>query len=250
MDRSPGPLDPVAAIALLEEPTRRRLYDHVVRRGEAVGRNEAAAAAGISRELAAFHLDRLAAGGLLDVEYRRLGTRRGPGAGRPAKLYRRSSRDLALSLPGRDYARAAEVMAEAIAQVPGGAGMSAVAEVARARGRAAGGAAARGAGRRPGRRRLRASLLALLDDAGYEPQADPEEGTVRLRNCPFHALADSHRELTCGMNLAWAEGVAEGLDLPGLGARLAPAPGRCCVVFDEDPAPDARRRTTGRPPAR
>src|SRR5262245_53419884 len=106
--------DPVAAIALLAESKRRRLYEYVTARREPVGRDEAAAAMGIGRELAAFHLDRLAEAGLLDVEYRRLGERRGPGAGRPAKLYRRSGSEVAVSLPARDYERLAELLATAI----------------------------------------------------------------------------------------------------------------------------------------
>src|SRR5690348_17436989 len=98
--------DPIEAVALLEEPKRRQLYDVVAASPSPVGRDEAAAAAGISRELAAFHLDRMAAAGLLATEYRRLGNRRGPGAGRPAKLYRRADREISVSLPARDYERA------------------------------------------------------------------------------------------------------------------------------------------------
>ena len=82
----------VAGVAALADPVRRRLYEHVVSRAGAVGRDEAAAAAGIKRPLAAFHLDKLVAEGLLDVEYRRLTGKTGPGAGRPAKLYRRATR--------------------------------------------------------------------------------------------------------------------------------------------------------------
>ena len=228
-DTSPG--DPVAAVALLDEPTRRQLYDAVVARGEPVGREEAAATVGISRELAAFHLDRLVAAGLLETEYRRLGDRRGPGAGRPAKLYRRSERELAVSFPPRDYERAAELFADALEQL--GAGLTGpVADVARARGTVAGRGARVRAGARPSRRRLDAALVDLLDSAGYEPQASGDTGQLRLRNCPYHALATAHRDLTCGMNLAWAQGVVEGLGDPNLMAELAPAPGYCCVRFE------------------
>src|SRR5262245_54259191 len=102
------------AIALLQDAGRRGLYEYVVGQGRDVGRNEAAAAVGMPRRLAAFDLDRLANAGLLDVMYRRLGNRSGPGAGRPAKLYRRSGVEHGVSLPPRDYARAAVVFADAI----------------------------------------------------------------------------------------------------------------------------------------
>src|SRR6476646_786768 len=106
--------DGVEAVALLGEQTRRRVYEIVARSDEPVGRDDAAAGAGISRELAAFHLDRLVAGGLLEAEYRRRNGRTGPGAGRPAKLYRRVDRDISVSLPDRRYDVAAEVFARAL----------------------------------------------------------------------------------------------------------------------------------------
>lgn len=240
--------DGVGAIALLGDPNRRRLYELVAASLEPVGRDEAAARLGISRELAAFHLDRLVAGGLLETEYRRLSGRTGPGAGRPAKLYRRASHDVAVSLPHRDYAAAAEVFASALSQVDGPRGVEAVAGVARARGTDVGIAARQEAGAHAAHDRLKLALMDLLGAAGYAPEVDPGSGAVRLRNCPYRVLATSHRDLTCGMNHAWAGGVAGGLADPKLEAELAPAPGYCCVVFNE--APDAAVGTTPRTPGR
>ena len=222
--------DPIEAVALLEEPNRQRLYDLVVSSHEPVGRDDAAAALGISRELAAFHLDRLVGAGLLETEYRRRSGRTGPGAGRPAKLYRRGDREVAVSLPPRQYGLAADLMATALDRLGGGAVNDAVTAVARERGTAVAAGARRKAGGRPGRRRLLTALLDVLRGAGYEPGIEPSNGTVFLHNCPFDALASDHRELTCGMNLGWAEGVVDGLG-SSLSAELAPEPGRCCVVF-------------------
>ena len=55
-------------LAPLADKVRRRLYEHVVAQGAPVDRDAAAGALGIGRPLAAFHLDRLAEAGLLDVE--------------------------------------------------------------------------------------------------------------------------------------------------------------------------------------
>jgi predicted ArsR family transcriptional regulator len=222
----------VTAIALLDEPTRRRLYELVAVADAPVSRDQAASALGISRELAAFHLDRLLAAGLLEAEYRRLGARRGPGAGRPAKVYQRSQRDVAVSLPRRDYKRLAADFAEALERADGSSGKRATARVARARGRADGKEIRRSAGQRRGHRRLEKALVEHLRHAGYEPRLDAKDGVIRLRNCPYDALAASHRELTCGMNLAWAEGVVAGLGDDGVKAELAPEPGQCCVRFE------------------
>ena len=231
MTTEPAIGDPIETIALLDEPNRRRLYDLVSASHEPVGRDDAAAALGISRELAAFHLDRLVEGGLLETEYRRRGGRSGPGAGRPAKLYRRSSREIAMSIPPRHYDLAADVMAAALEGLGGASGVEAVAAIARERGATIGTDARRKAGARPGRRRLLAGLLDVLRRAGYEPHLDAA-GTICLRNCPYDALAAQHRDLTCGMNLAWATGVVDGLGAPAA-VELAPEPGRCCVVFSE-----------------
>jgi predicted ArsR family transcriptional regulator len=232
----------IEAVALLDDRTRRRLYELVVASPAPVGRDDAAAALGISRELAAFHLDRLVAGGLLETEYRRRSGRTGPGAGRPAKFYRRGDLEIAVSLPHRDYAAAAQVFAGALGRFDGTSVTSAVGEVAHGAGLGIGTAARREAGARPNHPRLKAALIARLRTVGFEPQVDPETGEVRLRNCPYAALAASQRDLTCGMNLAWAQGLMDGLVDPKLDAELAPAPGRCCVVFREG----QNRRHAGR----
>ena len=217
-------------MAALAEPKRRRLYDLVAASNEPVGRDDAVEALGISRELAAFHLDRLVEAGLLQTEYRRRNGRTGPGAGRPAKLYRRADRVVEISLPARRYDRAAELMATAIGRLGAVSGMETLARVARERGTAVGAEAMRGAGRRSGRLQTVRGLIDVLRGAGYEPRIEPD-GTVCLRNCPYDGLVAEHRDVTCGMNLAWAQGVVNGLGVTQMHVELAPEPGRCCVVF-------------------
>jgi predicted ArsR family transcriptional regulator len=230
--------DPVEAIALLDEPNRRRLYELVTVSREAISRDEAAAELGISRELAAHHLDRLLDSGLLEVEYRRRGGRTGPGAGRPAKLYKRTQRDVSVSLPSRRYDVAAELLATAFDRLDPPSGADTVAGVARELGTHVGLEARRSAGPRPSRKRLISALLDLLRGTGYAPEVDEASGAVCLRNCPYHALAERHRALTCGMNLAWADGVAGALGNSGLRPTLNPRPGQCCVVFEPARAGD------------
>jgi len=209
------------AIALLAEPVRRELYRYVVERGE-VGREEAARALGISRALAAFHLDRLAAAGLLHVRYRRLTGRSGPGAGRPAKLYRRASTEFRVSLPERRYELLAQILAAGLREAGDG-------EALRAAARAAGSAVGERI-RRSGRRATLAVVRRALAEEGFEP-ADEGGGIVRLRNCPFEALARVDPDLVCRANLWFMEGLLGAAGLDGLVAELDPSPGACCVVF-------------------
>lgn len=229
-------IDPIAAVALLNEPRRRRLYDCVVQAAGPVGRDEAAGAVEISRELAAFHLDRLVEAGLLQTEYRRLGTRRGPGAGRPAKLYRPAGGNLDVSFPPRRYEQAAAVFAEALAKQSDGAGAAAAAAIARSRGETAG-TEARLAGSSTSPEKVQESILSLLRQGGYEPELDSARGVIRPRNCPYQSLAQSYRELTCEMNVAWAEGVVAGLADPTIEVASAPAAGHCCIEFRWLPRP-------------
>ena len=219
--------DAVEAVSLLGEPVRRRLYDYVVAQADAVGREEAAKAVGIKRPLAAFHLDKLAEEGLLEVEFRRLSGRRGPGAGRPAKLYKRSSRDVRVSLPPREYELAARVFAEALTAQDGPAP---VRDAARSLGKEIAGKVRERAGRHKGAKTLTRTAEEVLRDYGFEPFHD-EEGNIRLRNCPFHSLSRQYTELVCGMNLDVMQALIEELGLERLEARLEPQPGLCCVAF-------------------
>jgi predicted ArsR family transcriptional regulator len=196
------------AVASLAEPVRRALYDHVAASAEPVGRDEAADAVDVSRQVAAYHLDRLTEDGLLEVEFRRLTGRTGPGAGRPSKLYRRSNRVHEVSIPPRRYELAARILLDAAREGHLDTG------------------ALIGAARRTGREIGQAGLEAALETTGYEPVT--EEGETRFRNCPFHVLRDRDRDTTCGLNLALVEGMVEGSGVD-TDAVLAPEEGYCCV---------------------
>jgi predicted ArsR family transcriptional regulator len=218
----------LSAIGSLQDPVRRSLYHYVVSRGDYVSREEAAEAVGIQRQLGAFHLDKLVEAGLLETSYRRLTGRTGPGAGRPAKLYRRSSAEHAVSLPPRQYDLAAELLAGAIEEAGDRSARQALSDVARRFGRRLGGELRAGLGGRASRERRITAIGKSLDRYGYEPRR--ENGSLRLSNCPFHALSETHRDLVCGMNLDLLEGVVEGMDASDLDACRDPRPGECCVT--------------------
>lgn len=236
------PEEDLAGLASLRDPLRRTLYRYVASRGVPVGREEAAEAVGISRSLAAYHLDRLVEEDLLDVSFERLGGRTGPGAGRPAKLYARSTRQLELSIPPRDYELAAQLLARAVDADPAGSARERLEAEARRLGREL---AAEALQRRAGGGAQQAALRQVLAGRGYEP-VEEDAGALRLRNCPFDHLAAAHRELVCGMNLALLDGVAEALPEASVRPRLDPRPGWCCVAFSVgDRRPSRRRRASG-----
>ena len=234
MNEGRAPADPVRAIAALDEPTRRRLYEYVAGRDEPVGRDEAADALGIGRPLVAFHLERLLRAGLLTAEYRRLHGRSGPGAGRPAKLYRRAEEAVELSLPARRYVQAADLFAAALEMMD----PTAVLAGARARGAALGASALHELDGVPDRASQPVDrLLSALRGAGYEPHEDGS--LVVLRNCPFDALVADHRGMTCAMNLALLDGIRSGVGETDRWPRPATIPGACCVAFGPPVEADA-----------
>ncbi|MRH87353.1 transcriptional regulator [Nocardia sp. SYP-A9097] len=199
----------IEAVALLEDPIRRRLYDYIAAADHDVSRDEAAEATEIKRPLAAFHLDKLAEAGLLDAVFRRPEGKTGPGSGRPAKFYRRADAEFSVTLPARDYRTVATILAE----VTEHAGFEQAIERAAAQ---------------HGPVLKDRDVLEALRERGYEPYLDG--AVIRLRNCPFHRLAVDFPPLVCGMNLALLEGPAAEA---GWRARMDPAPGRCCVSFSK-----------------
>ncbi|GAA4938544.1 helix-turn-helix domain-containing protein [Streptomonospora halophila] len=245
----------IDALSVLAEPLRRRLYEYVADHGGEVSRAQAAEAVGARRTLAAFHLDKLVEAGLLEVERRKVSGREGPGSGRPAKLYRRSRREHALHLPPRDYGTAAALLAEAVDRAGAEEALHAA---AREEGERRGAAHAADGGPVSS-----ADLAGWLERHGYEPvcaegpgagPAAPQETTapgsgrpsppaeptagcpaLRLRNCPFDALARSHPPVACGMNLELLRGLLHGAGAGSFQADIAPAAEGCCVVISSEP---------------
>jgi predicted ArsR family transcriptional regulator len=205
----------LAVVSSLDDPVRRRLYEFVSRSVQPVGRDEAAAAAGIGRPLAAYHLDQRPAG------------RGGPGAGRPAKVYARSGSEFSVTVPPREYELAARLLAVAVESDPGGSSRAALRDAAQQFGAGLG---ERSRAADPAGAGTRHAVEEALRGHGFEPFQD-EDGTIRLRNCPFHHLAAQHRDVVCGMNLALIEGLVAGLRASGLQPALHPQPGHCCVTI-------------------
>ena len=221
MSLSPGGPD-LAPLSSLDDPVRRRLYEVVTSQPGPVSRDEAASAAGIGRALAVYHLDKLVESGLLTASYQRPPGRRGPGAGRPAKVYARSDREFAVTVPPREYELAARLLVQAVEADPSDRSRAVLAEAARRLGTELGSAFERDAGKR--------DVKGVLTQQGYEPCGGADD-VIRLRNCPFHQLTEQHREVVCGMNLALVEGLVDGLGAGGLRPVLDPQPGHCCVAI-------------------
>lgn len=217
------------AVGALQDDLRRRMYLFIRRQGRPVSRDEAAREVGISRKLAAFHLDKLVEKGLLQANYARPPGRSGPGAGRSSKFYEPSDREIAVSLPPRGYDFVGDILVEAIEarrtdesppetarRVAFDVGVDLGSQV-REEGRL----------RRSGPERALAVAERVLSEHGYEPYR--ANGGLRLRNCPFHTLSQKAPDLICGVNRSFIDGLLRGLGNDSVEAVLDPQPGECCV---------------------
>lgn len=219
----------IASIASLAEPVRRALYLYVAAQPEPVSRDQAAAALGVARHVAKFNLDKLEEESLLEAFYARPEGRSGPGAGRPAKLYRRSSREVAVSLPERHYDLAARVMAQAIIAAQDGSVpiADALSAAAREAGQALGETARAKAGAEPSRTDSLRAVREVLTGQGYEPRE--ADNAIALANCPFHELAQTYTELVCKINLDLVSSLLTAAAPHDARAEFRPTPGQCCV---------------------
>jgi len=216
------------AVAALVDPVRRALYDHVRRQTHPVSREEAAEAVSISRNLSAFHLDKLVDAGLLRARYEAPADQP-RGRGRAPKVYEPADGTLTMSVPPRQYELVGEILADAVAGDPSNARAAAERHAADV-GRKIGAAHRDHTGSDVAATSTDdiSAAYATLTDLGFEPRLGTT-GELSLGNCPFHGLAVRHPELVCGLNEALISGVLDGLGADGLCARLQPDPGSCCV---------------------
>lgn len=217
----------ISKVGALTDPIRRALYHFVAHQPGSVSRDQAAEGVDVPRHTAKFHLDKLVDEGLLITEFRRLTGRSGPGAGRPAKLYRRVRNEISVSLPRRRYDFASQVLADAVERALVGTPIQqaltdAVREGARA---------VTEGWPRAGGTELE-QVEALLSRLGYEPRVDA--GAIKVRNCPYQQISAEHPALVCPMNREFVEAAAHELGCTGLAVESAGPGTGCCVRVRED----------------
>ncbi len=218
----------IRAVAALDDELRRGMYAFIRAARRPVTRDEAAAAVGISRKLAAFHLDKLVDAGALRAHCEPVaGIRR---VGRTPKVYEPAETDIRISIPQRRPDILAGILLDAVlTEGREETAQKAALRAARDSGRELG--AAERHESRPGRlgpERALSLASRLLEQDGFEPARETPT-CLRLRNCPFHPLVAKAPKLVCGISQAFLSGLVEGLDAPAVEAVFGPRPGECCV---------------------
>jgi predicted ArsR family transcriptional regulator len=218
----------VGAVAALDDAARRSIYAFVAGSGGPVTRARVAHAVGISRKLAAFHLDKLVSVGLLVT---RTDTASTPATrGRRPKVYERSSTEVAVTLPARRAADLADMLVEAIGTTtPEEPARTAAIRVAEQRGRDLGAATRTEVrGGRIGAERALMLGESVSRERGFEPLREAPS-TLRLRNCPYRPVTGDAPELVCHMNQGFFAGFLAGLGADNVQAHLVPRDRECCV---------------------
>ncbi len=218
----------ISAVAALDDVLRRGMYVFIRRARRPVTRDEAAGSVGISRKLAAFHLDKLVDAGLLRARYEAVGGPRK--VGRTPKVYEPTDTEIQVTIPERRHEVLANILMEAVlTESDGENARQATIRVAGQRGEELG--TTERAQRRPGRLGAERTLTlaeGILARHGFEPTRESPT-CVRLRNCPFHPLAAQAPDLVCGINHAFLAGMLTGLDTTSVHAVLIPRTSECCV---------------------
>lgn len=160
----------LTSLAAFGDATRRRMFELIRHERRPMTREEVADGLGISRKLAAFHLDKLVAAGLLQARYEPpTGIRK---VGRRPKVYEPTGEAIAVSIPQRRYGMLADVLTEAVlTETDDESARDAALRVAYARGEALGGAERQRV--RPGRLGAERGLgmaADTLEEFGFEPE--------------------------------------------------------------------------------
>jgi predicted ArsR family transcriptional regulator len=225
LDRSIGDLT-----ASLGDPTRRGIYLTVRASSEPLTTSDIASIFDIHPNVARHHLDRLAGDGYLRVTRRRPEGRGGPGAGRPAKWYEATEKEIDVNLPTRRFDLLAELLLRLVDRLAP-ADLAAVAEdVGRDYGRDL--AAQIGLPEEPGYEQAVRAVAQAMTMAGFEVDAEPDAHRLLTSFCPFGTTAIAHPEVVCSLDRGMVTGLLEALHQPWRAVTLTPHPGEAeeCVT--------------------
>lgn len=191
--------------AALGDPTRRAIYVAVRESGEPVTTARVAELFGLHPNVARHHLDKLAADGWLVVSYRRRQGKSGPGAGRPAKTYEPSTREVSIHFAPRRY----ELLVELLVRVLQRVAPADIARVAEEVGREYGTELAGeiGAPDVPGYAEAVQAVAVAMTGLGFSVDPDVDGQQLLTSHCPFGEAAADHPDVVCSLD----RGIVTGL---------------------------------------
>ena len=193
--------------ATLGDATRRGIYITVRESVEPVTAGHISELFDIHTNVARHHLDRLVADGYLQVTRKRRSERRGPGAGRPAKHYETTTKEISVQFPARRYDLLAELLARIVERVAPDTAAGIAEEVGREYGREL--AAEVGLAKDSGFETAVAAVARVMMGVGFESEANTDDRVIVTRFCPFGEAASNHPEIVCKLDQGIVAGLLE-----------------------------------------
>jgi predicted ArsR family transcriptional regulator len=180
----------------LGDPTRRAIYIAVREAPEPLTTSKIAELFELHPNVARHHLDRLATDGYLKVSHRQ--PRGRPGAGRPAKCYEVTNKEVTVHFAPRSF----EMLVEMLFQVLEELGPENVSEVAEKVGRAYGEQLAGeiGVPDDPGYDAAVQAVASVMTGLGFSVDPDVSGQRLLTSHCPFGETATSHPEVICSLD--------------------------------------------------
>ncbi len=184
--------------AALGDPTRRAIYIAVRESAEPLTTSAVAELFGLHPNVARHHLDLLADEGYLRVSHRRPSGKGGPGAGRPAKCYEATTKEVSVHFAPRRFEMLVEMLIRVLDQVA----PENVGQVAESVGRAYGAelAAEIGVPDEPGYDGAVQAVAKAMTGLGFSVDPDVQGQQLLTTHCPFGEAATSHPEVICSLD--------------------------------------------------
>ncbi len=195
----------------LGDTTRRGIFIAAREAPEPVTVSQIAALFDLHSNVARHHLDRLVADGWLQVSHRRRNDRRGPGAGRPAKHYEPTGKEVSLQYPARRYDLLAELLVRTLERVAPDDAPGIAEEIGMEYGQEL--AAEIGLPDDTGFEGAVQAVARAMMGMGFETEAQPTARTLLTRSCPFGETATNHPEIVCKLDQGIVRGLLDAIQI-------------------------------------
>ena len=192
----------------LGDATRRGIYVTVRESTEPVTASQISEMFDIHANVARHHLDRLVSDEYLQVTRKRPSGRTGPGAGRPAKHYEPTRKNVSVQFPARRYDLLAELLLRVIERIAPDNAAEVADEIGREYGREL--AAEIGFPEDSGYDTAAIAVASALMGVGFEVEARPDDHELVTRFCPFGESAKNHPAIVCQLDQGLVTGLLEG----------------------------------------
>jgi len=197
----------------LGDATRRGIYISVREAPEPVTASQIAVLFEIHANVARHHLDRLVVDGYLQVTHKRRSGRRGPGAGRPAKHYEPTEKEVSVQFPARRYDLLAELLVRVVHRVAPDDAAIIAEEVGREYGREL--ATEIGLPEDAGFDSAVQAVARAMMGVGFDTEANSDDRILVTRFCPFGETAVNHPEIVCKIDQGIVKGLLEAAQQAG-----------------------------------